>query len=59
MKLGPARVPCFLEFDIEASAPERVGDELFATVKLSVPGRGRIVTEDGTELVTFDLSSED
>jgi hypothetical protein len=58
VKLGPARVPCFLEFDVEASAPEREPDQRYATVQLSMPGTGRIVTEDGTELVKFDLSGD-
>lgn len=58
MKIGtPHRIPCFIEFDIDAGPTERHAGDDFVTVPLSAT-RGRIVTEDGTELVAFDVSKD-
>lgn len=56
-KVAAHRVPCFIEFDIETGPMERHPDDDFVTVPLSAT-TGRIVTENGTVLVTFDVSGD-
>jgi hypothetical protein len=58
MRLAPVRVPCFVEFDLEAGPTERHEGDDFVTVPLSAT-KGRIVTEDGTVLVSFDVGDRD
>lgn len=58
MKLATAtRIPCFIEFDIETGPTESHADDGFVTVPLSAT-KGRIVTEDGTVLVAFDVGDD-
>lgn len=52
MIAGPVRVPCFLEFDVSVGPLHREEGKDYATAPVTATP-GRIVTEDGTIIVTF------